>query len=148
MSEQIAGRARSWDKLDVIEKHIHGSAMVYPQLAAPITLTKAAGAWAAYPTPTEIIPANTIISDFDIHWISIANISATGNYMLRLYTGAAGSEVFLCELDFYRTAVNAVIGSQPGLSPIIKKNTRISAAISSGNAAADTADIKLRYHTY
>jgi len=148
MAEHVASRARNYDKLDAIEEHLHGESIVYPQLAAPITLTSAAGAWAAYPAPTEIVPVNTIIKDFDIHWISISTISANGDYMLRLYTGPALSEVFLSELDFYRTAVQSQEGSTSIITPIVLKNTRISAAISSGNAGANTVNVKVRYHVY
>jgi len=148
MVEHIASRARNYDKLDAIEEHLHGQSLVYPQLASPITLTSAAGIWAAYPAPTEIVPVNTVVTDFDIHWVSISAISANGDYMLRLYTGAALSEVFLSEFDFYRTAVQSQEGSAPIITVIVRKNTRISAAISSGNAGANTVNVKVRYHVY
>lgn len=146
--EHIAGRARNADKLDVMEEHFHGQALVYPVLANPVTLTKAAGAWAAYPTPTEVIPANTVTEDFDIHFVTVSAISANGAYMLAIYEGAGGSETLIAEMDFYRNAVQSQEGASPVITRILAKNTRISMAISSGNAAQDTAQVKARYHVY
>lgn len=148
MAEHISGRANTFDKVEIIEEHLHSKGFVYPELANTVQLTAGAGVWAAYPTPTEIIPANTIVTDFDIHFVSVSGISANGSYMLELYQGAALSETGIGEIDFYRNAVQSQEGSQPFLSFIVKANSRISAAISSGNAAADTCNIKLRYHVY
>jgi len=148
MAEHIAGRANSWDKLDVLDEHFHSLSQVYPHLANPVQLQKAAGAWAAFPAPTEIIPVNTVAADFDIHFISVSTISANGSYLLALYMGAALSEVLIGEFDFYRNAVQSQEGSQPFQTIIIPANTRISASISSSNAAQDTCFIKLRFHVY
>lgn len=134
--------------MDRLNEHIHSAMRTYPELADHVLLTKAAGAWAAYPTPTEIIPANGIAEDFDIHWISVSTISANGSYMLRLYKGAVEAEVLIASIPLVRTAVTSQEGSALCTTPIIPANTRISAAISSGNAAQNTLSIKLGYHTY
>ena len=122
--------------------------LVYPELGNPVTLTKASGAWAAYPTPTEIIPVNTITSDFDICSVSVNTISDAGDYTLALYKGLVGSEVKLCSIPISRTATASQEGSL--LTGIIKlpMNTRISAAISGSNAAQNTLTTKIQYHRY
>ncbi len=130
-----------------LEEHAHKEQRVYPELANPITLTKAAGAWAAYPAPIEIVPASTITESFDVHFVTISNISANGNYNLNLYSGGGGSEVFIGAVTFTRTA-NKDQAALVIQTPIIPPNTRISGALSSSNAAADTADVKIEYHTY
>ena len=136
-----------YGKVHTLEEHAHKEQMVYPMLANPITLTKAAGAWAAFPAPTEIVPVNTITDDFDIHFVTISNISANGSYDLELYMGAALAEVFIGAVTFVRTA-NKDQAALKEQTVIVPANSRISAALSSSNAAQDTADIKIEYHKY
>lgn len=131
-----------------LDEHFHSKSEVYPELSDPIQLQKASGAWAAYPTPTEIIPASAIGDTFDIHWISISGISANGDYTLKLYSGAALSEVEIATIDFTRNAVQSQEGAQPNQDIIVPANTRISAAISDGNAGQDTCKVKVRFHRY
>ena len=132
----------------ILNEHFHSESLVYPELANPIVVQKAAGAWAAYPTPTEIIPINTYNFIFDIHWVSISAISANGDYTLKLYSGAPASEIAIGVVDFARNAVQSQEGAQPHQDIIVPANTRISAALSSGNAAQDTCAVKLRGHPY
>jgi hypothetical protein len=142
-------------RLYVISKHLHSVGMVYPLLANPVTLTKDAGIWSAFKTvKTEVIPANTIIKPFDIHFANITNLSAIGNYVIALYYGEAGSEVLCGYAIATRTAIGGTEGTCPvtsagnALHDLIPANSRISAAVTSGNATADTLGVKLHYHTY
>lgn len=128
-------------------EHNHGETFTYPALANPVTLTAGGTAWAAHPSPTEVIPATTIGSDFDIHWITISGISANGDYELCLYTGSANTKA--ATVPFTRNAVQSQEGSLTLITPLIlSANDKVSASISSGNAAADTAKVKVSYHTY
>jgi hypothetical protein len=131
----------------VLNDHAHKPQLVYPTLAAAVTLTKAAGAYAAFPTPTEIVPVSTITDDFDVHFITVSNVSANGDYEICLYSGAPASEVLIGCASFQRTA-NKDHANLKIQTPLIPANVRISAAISSSNAAADTADVKIEYHLY
>src|SRR5208337_4570843 len=54
-----------------LQQHMQSTMSVYPERASSITLTKGVGAWAAYPTAVQIIPASTIASPFDIHSIIV-----------------------------------------------------------------------------
>ena len=130
-----------------LNDHAHKEQRVYPRLTNPITLTKAAGAWAAFPTPTEIVPVNGITSDFDIHFVTVSSISTNGSYDLELYRGLGGAEIFIGAVTFVRST-NKDQAALREQTVVIPANTRISAALSSSNAAADTADIKLEYHLY
>ncbi len=136
-------------RLELIYEHGHALASVFPLLASAVTVTKAAGAWGAFPTPTEIIPAISSPQSnmFDIHWIILSSISANGDYVLQLYKGAALSEILLTSCAFLRTT-NKTVGAVPVLTKRINPNTRISAAISSENATGDSCAIKLVYHKY
>lgn len=128
--------------------HIHSPAQLYPVLADPITVTASTNAWTDYGSWVEIIPANTITSAFDIHWVDIFDISANWNYVLQLGKWAIGSEEVIGTIWFWRNAVQ----SQEWQSPIqvspVPANTRIVARLSSSNSAADTCDVKVYYHTY
>jgi hypothetical protein len=145
----IASVNSVFGRLQKADEHVHSSAKVYPELASPITLTKGAGAWAAYPaSKTEIVPVNTIVAPFDIHFILVDTISANGNYTVKLYSGLAGAEVEIAVVSVVKTAAASQEGALPITCPIQPANTRISAAISSSNAAANTLNLKVHYHTY
>ena len=136
------------DKLEIIEDHLHKPTLTYPLLAGSVQLVKDGGAWAALPAPTEVIPAATVSDIFDIHWISISAISANGEYIIALYSGAGGSEVLIAQVPVTRNAVQSQEGSVQVITPRMAAGTRISAALSSGNAVADTVNIKVSYHEY
>ena len=137
-----------YGKATKLDEHFHNEVFLYPSLAGSVTLTKAAGAWAACPTPTEIIPVNTITEDFDLHFMNVSGISANGEYSICLYQGLAGAETLLGVYGAVRNAVQSQEGTRPIITPFIPANSRISAAISSENAAADTLNIKVEGHTY
>ena len=129
--------------------HSHAIGKVYPLLANPITLTKAANAWVAFPaSKTEIVPVNIITRPFDIHSVSISTLSVVGDYIIALYSGAAGSEVIIGYVVATRSASGSTEGIVSTMTTIIPANTRISAALTSGNATADTVRIKIFYHEY
>ena len=127
--------------------HTHDSAKIYPELANPVTLTADSSAW-TYGSWVEIIPADTITEPFDIHWVLLSSISANGNYTLQLGAGDSGSEEVIGTIGYNRNAVQSQEGSQPVQIPHQASNKRIAARIASGNANADTTDIKLYYHEY
>jgi hypothetical protein len=127
----------------------HSVGKVYPLLANPITLTKAVNAWVAFSaSKTEIIPVNTVTSPFNIHFILVSTLSAVGDYVIALYSGAAGAEVLIGYVPASRSATGTTEGLVPATTTAVPANTRISAALTSGNAAADTARIKVFYHEY
>lgn len=134
--------------LDAVMEHLHAKFLTYPALAAGVTLTKGAGAWAAYPVPTEIVPVNTITNAFVIPFVSVDTISANGEYILALYKGAAGVEEKIAEIPLVRSAAASQEEAIPVSTELIPPNSRISAAISSANAAANTLILKIGYHEH
>jgi len=134
-------------KTDLLVKHLHNKAEVYPNNCIPITLTTSATP-NTHGTIVEIVPASTINDVFDIHWVTLSDISANGNYELRLYTGASGSEVELTNKSFFRNSNFIQEGNLSAMSDSILPGTRISASIKGSNAAANTCAIRLEYHTY
>lgn len=144
-SPHIAGKGTASDHAHLLHDHIHSAAKCYPTLAADVTVTGAAGAW-TLGSLVEVVPASTITSDFDIHWISISNTSAADTYELQLYYGAGDTEA-TC-VRFTRGAGATTNSQVPIITPLIPKNSRVRAAVASSGGGSDTVDISIMYHTY
>lgn len=134
--------------LKLINEHAHKPQKCYPVLADSVTLIASASSW-VMGSWTELIPADTITEDFDIHWVNISNISANDEYEIEFGTGGAGSEVSLdtC-VSFERNAVQSQEGSTSIQTGLISANTRVAARLASKATAANTANIKVHYHEY
>ena len=141
----IAGKEGTADRVVVMEEHLYAKSAVYPTLAAGVTVTGHNDAW-TLGTLVEIVPASTITEDFDVHWISIENISANGIYELVLYCGAGDTECG--RVRFVQNAVQDSVVAVPFMTPILEKNSRIRSAVASSTGGGDTADISIFYHTY
>ncbi|GAG42057.1 unnamed protein product, partial [marine sediment metagenome] len=74
-----------------LDGHIHNISKCYPTGSSPVNITADANAW-VHGAIVEIIPANTINENFDIHYVNISGISANGDYEIKLYQGGGGSE--------------------------------------------------------
>ena len=75
-------------------EHIHSAQEVYPSLADGVSLTTGAGDW-GLGTITEIVPINTITSEFDIHEVLVEDVNTQDKtYELVLYYGAGDTERF------------------------------------------------------
>jgi hypothetical protein len=129
-----------------LEEHIHHSQKVFPTLSDPITLTSAGGAW-NLGTIVEVVPVDTITSDFDIHWLAFSSASATDDYEIEIYSGLGGAEVLIASTKTYKQATQAGSAPSPVMTPIQPANTRISAAVASGTGG-DDIDISIIYHEY
>lgn len=127
-------------------EHGHSAAKVYPTLAAGVTVTGAAGAWTlgAY---AEIVPVNTITTQFDIHWIVIEDASTDDTYELVLYAATT-------EIGRVRFAVTLTAGGRVILPPIffqcavVAANSQIQAKLASLGGGGETVTISIHYHTY
>jgi len=128
--------------------HVHSPAQCYPVLADPVTVTASANAWTDYGSWVELVPASTITDPFDIHWVHTGEISATGSYVLQLGAGASGSEVVIGTIAFSRDSNQVQTASQPIQIAPLPANTRVAVRLSSSNAVANTADVKIYYHVY
>ncbi|MEJ2043711.1 MAG: hypothetical protein P8X74_03555 [Reinekea sp.] len=129
--------------------HIHGTPFVYPKYADAVILTSAAGVWATTGSLEEIIPENALnVSAFDLHWISVINISANLQGVIDIYKGLAGVEVKIGEIDIYRNAVQSQEGAKRIQIPQQAKNERISCKFSDNAAGSNTCAVKLNGHYY
>lgn len=127
-----------------LEEHVHKEARCYPNLANGITMTAGAGAW-NLGTITEIIPASTITDDYDIHYISVEDISANDVYQIILYYGSG--DVFAGETRFTRSSVQSNTFHIPIITPVMPANDRVRAQLASASGN-NNAVISLFYHTY
>ncbi len=132
--------------LHKLDEHIHTVQLVYPTLADGVALATEAGDW-ALGTITEIVPANAITSDFDIHEIVVeAANTADKTYELHLFSGAGDTLI-----GKVRFAAGAVRGGVPNVNeqmPIIAANSRIRGRLAIQDGGSKTATISVRYHTY
>jgi hypothetical protein len=133
-------------KLEDLWGHFHIPTKTYPTRADPVTIAAGAAAWNDFSNIVEIIPVNTIASVFHLEFALIDDISATGHYEIKLFKGLGGSEIEICHFGFSRTANQSNEGHHIVRAPHVAANERISAAISSNNAVADTIHLKLEYH--
>lgn len=132
-----------------IVEHIHSKSRVYPTLAAGVTITADGSAW-VLGVFAEIAPLSSIADDFDIHYVSIEDISANGVYELVLYfdaDGVGGDEVEIGRVRFTKSAVQSATLNVPMTTPIIPANYQIKAKLASSNGGS-TATISIFYHTY
>lgn len=128
--------------------HVHGASFLYPDLAAPVTLTSGTASWSDPGSFTEIIPADTITKNFDIHWASLSNISATLDGVIKFYSGDSGSEELIGSVDVVRTSNFSREAPGPVQVPQQPANSRISAKFFDSTGSARTARVKLYGHVY
>jgi hypothetical protein len=143
----IAGKETIRDEVHTLLEHAHTPQLIYPPTAGSVTITAAAGAW-THGGIVQVVPASTINSDFDIHWVLISALSANAEYEIILYSGAAAAEVEIGRCGAARNAVQSQEGNAPMMTALQPAGTRISASLASDTGVADTADIKLYYHEY
>ena len=134
--------------VETIDDHFHAVSMVYPTMADGVVVTATANKWTDLGSFAVIAATNAITDDFDIHYISVEDISANGVYELVLYGGADASEVEIGRRRFTQNAVQDPVINIPFQTPIIVANTQIKAKLASDNTNADTVTISLGYHEY
>ena len=129
-------------RLHVLDEHAHKSSICYPSLADGVVVAGGAGVW-ELGNFVEIVPVNTITEEFDIHYISVEDLSAVDVYEIRLYAG----EVQIGCARVARTA-NQDSTTQVRIQvPIQPANTQIQAKVAS-SGGGDSATISLFYHEY
>lgn len=129
--------------------HVHNPSLCYPRDADPVVLQAITGAgnWSEG-TKVEVIAKGEKSNPFDMHHIILGEISATSNYVIKLYTGDIGSEVFWGECAFTRDT-NQVRGSQvPIQGAPVPIGSRISASLLSDDDDGETVAIKIYTHEY
>lgn len=131
--------------IHILGDHVHSPSKVYPTLATGVVVTCGTPAWTLGNFAT-IIPASTITSKFDIHYISVEALSANAVYEIVFYYGATDIEA-----GRVRVTKNANQDSTlnvPMQTIIIPANSQIRAKVASDSGNADTITLSTKYHTY
>ncbi len=130
-----------------VDEHFHKESNAYPTLADGVTVTaETAGTTWTLGAFVQIVPASTITSDFDIHYVSIEDLSANTVYELHLFQGA-GDDFIGC-VRFTKNANQDGTMNVPFQTPIIPANSRIRAKVATTDDNGETIDISIFYHTY
>ena len=137
-SDSLSGHAHNTND------HFHQSCYTWPTLADGITVTAAAGPWGLSAGFTEIAAVADIAIDFDIHYISIEDLSANDVYELWLYA----VEVFLGRVRFTKNANQDGTMNVPFQCPVQPANTQIQAKLATKAGGSRSADISLFWHPY
>jgi len=136
------------DKVTDLLGNINTIVSVYPTLANGVDIVSANTDW-VLGTVTEVVPINTITTDFHIHGITIEALDRDAVFELALYAGAGDTEVARV-----RWAQNGGFFGDRGLDTItgtqIAANSRIRAALASSNGTAQIATVRIsiRYAEY
>ena len=138
--------ASLFGRLRELIEHVHTAQKVYPTLADGVTLTTAAGDW-ALGTITEIIPANTITAEFDIHEVLVEDVNTQDKtYELVLYYGDSDTECV--KVRFAATSNKGGVPAQFAMTPLIPANSRIRGQLAIEDGGGKTIKFSLRYHEY
>ena len=128
--------------------HVHGASFCLPKYVDPILLTSASGAWATTGNLTEVIAAGAIAKDFDLHWITVEDISTSLYGIIDIYAGPADAPVLIGAVDVARTSNFSREGAMPVQVPQQPAGTRISCKFSDNTAGQQTCRVKFLGHVY
>jgi hypothetical protein len=122
----------------------HGEGYIYPDLAAPVTVTSHADAYTLGGF-AEIVPANAIDGVFHIHHLHLSSPDANGQYVLVFYNGTTE----LARISVSRTDKKDDVEGLDVRMPHCAANSQIQAKLASSNAASeDDLDVRLWYHRH
>jgi hypothetical protein len=128
--------------------HVHGASFVLPDKADPVIVHSAEDSWDDTGTIVEVIPANTVIKDFDLHWCSISDISATLWGILDFFAGPDEALVKIGSVDVLKTSVQTRENAMPLQVPQQPANTRISVRFTDNTTSVRSCRVKLYGHVY
>ncbi|GAG55182.1 unnamed protein product [marine sediment metagenome] len=117
---------------------------VYPTLADGVEVTTHADDW-VLGSFVEIVPVNTITSDFHIHHVHVIKPTANGTYDCVLYCGTTEIGRF----SFSRTEKKDDMEGIEIHTTLCDANSQVQAKLASENdASEDKVEIKLWYHEH
>lgn len=127
-------------------QHIHQPAKCYPTLADGIAIAGGVAAWTLGDF-VELIPAETITTPFDIHYVNVEEASANDVYELVLYSGLAEAETEIGRIRTLKATNQTGANSVQIQVPVQHANARISAKLAS-KTGSDSLTVSVFYHQY
>lgn len=128
--------------------HAHGENFVYPQDGTFFkTITTDATAY-THGAKLEVIPADAIDRPFDLHWIEVEDVSAVGDYEVKLWIGGTDAETEIGAYRFGRSTVHSRDSSKAILVAPIPAGTRVCVSLACSDAGAKTCKVALEGHKY
>ena len=121
---------------------LHTKQLVYPVLAVPVSLPAEGTAW-TYGALTQVLPINTITSNFAIHEIMISAMSANASFVGRVTYGADDTEwsFFTLTRGGAQTASTVI----PIQGIVIPANSAVKIQIAD-SVGTSTLAVKIHYH--
>lgn len=126
-----------------LEEHIHHSQFVAPDLGDAVSVTANVTAWEISSAFVEVIAANEIDTDFDLHFVSMT-MDANDEYQLQIYAG----EVLIASADAERNTNQTKVSDVPIQCPIQPANTQIQVKLACKTASANSTTVKFKGHKY
>lgn len=131
-----------WGKVCRIMRSITNTSQCYPSLSNGILLTADSSSW----TPSdyiEVIPVNTITSDYRLNDVIIEATSNGGCYQLDFYKGTIGNEVHIGSVRI--SGIAEIKGNIDIRTKCIEANSRVTCKVSH-SIGSETITISLGYH--
>ncbi len=128
-----------------LQEYVDSPSKCYPTLANGITLEGVAGAW-TLGAFKEIIPANTITSDFSIYFIIIEGATLDDVYEIVLYM--VETEIARVRLSIVDLAQGSVLPFLPVQTPRLTKNSQIQGKCANMAGGSEDITISLHYRVY
>jgi len=145
----VLGQNTVFAHLNTAYYHVHGTPFVYPDLADAVTLTSASPAWDDSGSIIEVIPADTLtVSDFDLHFINISDISGDAQIQIDIFKGLSGEEVKISSTRAVRTGGAVRNAPQRIQIPQQVSGERISCRLSDSSSSSKSCDVSFEGHYY
>jgi len=116
----------------------------YPENNNSIEIKKLSGIWTGFGNKVEIIPKNTLLTQFILRQVSIMSADTVGEYEIKIFYGDIGNEKEITNLSFSITDKKDATVLQNG-DKIVHPGERISAAISGSMNNESSIRIVLGY---
>jgi hypothetical protein len=125
----------------LVRKNLYTAEHVYPTRATWVTVTATASAW-TLGNYAEIVPINTITSQFCINKLNVGAVSAATYYEVVIFSGTTE----IGRTHFYTSDSNYGYAFQDFKSPLIAANSQIQAKLATASGGADTVVMSISYN--
>ena len=126
--------------------HVHGAPFLRPDKADPVTIASAAGAWSEAGGIVQVIAANDIAKPFDLHFISVTEISAVLDGVIDVFAGP--DLIKITSIDVSRSTNFSREQQMRIQVPQLPANWRVGCRFTDSTANAQSVKVKFQGHVY